>query len=149
MANYDHFAVIGSKIKVTALPHDNAYNTQALPLAFGVNLSDDSTFLYSTLSQIIESNQNRGTWRSANNSLTGASYKGKHPSITRKFSAKKFFQNALADSNKGTTASNPSDQAYYQVWASSVDSNNPSRTNFMVEIEYIAILTEPKFIARS
>lgn len=149
MSNYDHFTVIGSKIKVTVLPHDNAYATNAYPLAFGVNVSDDTTFQYTSLAQIIESNQNRGMWRSANNSLTGANYKGKHPQIVRKFSAKKFFQNALADSNKGTVATNPSDQAYYTVWASSVDSNDPARTSFLVELEYIALLTEPKFVDRS
>ena len=149
MANYDHFTVIGSKIKVTAVPTGNGMSSQQVPLAFGVNLSDDTTFQYTSLAQIIESNQNKGMWRSANNVLTGANTKGKAPLITRKFSAKKFFQNALADSNKGTVATNPSDQAYYQIWACSVDSNDPSPTVFMVELEYIALLTEPKFIARS
>lgn len=149
MANYDHYTVIGSRIRVTCVPHDAAYATQAYPGAFGVNISDDPTFLYSSFPQIVESNQNRGYYRSYSNSLTGANTKGKAPSIVRKFSAKKFFQAALTDSNKGTVATNPTDQAYYQVWASSVDSNDPSRANFLVEIEYIALLTEPKFIARS
>lgn len=149
MANYDHFCVIGSKIKVTCIPTGNGDSGSRFPGAFGINLSDDSTFSYTSFAQIVESNQNRGHYRSYNNVLTGANTAGRRPSITRKFSAKKFFNNALADSNKGTVATNPSDQAYFQVWAASVDANDPSRTAFLVEIEYIAILSEPKFINRS
>lgn len=149
MAGYDHYTVVGSKIKVTPLPFDSQYSTAATPGAYGINLQDDTTFNYTELAQIVESNQNKGNWRMYSNSLTGANTKGRSPSITRKFAAKKFFQKALTDSNKGTIATNPSDQAYFQVWASSVDVNNPARTAFLVEMEYIALLTEPKFIARS
>lgn len=149
MANYDHYTVIGSKIKVTPIPSDSQYSTSALPGAFGVFLDDDVAFSYTSLAQIVESNQNKGDWRMYSNSLTGANTKGKNPSITKYFSAKKFIQNPLADSNKGTIASNPTDGVFYQVWACSVGANDPVSAQFMVEIEYIALLTEPKFIAQS
>lgn len=149
MKSYDHYTVIGSKIKVTPLCSDAHYATNGYPGAYGVIVDDDSAFQYTNLAQIIESNQNRGNYRMYSNSLTGANTKGKNPSITRTFSAKKFFQAALTDSNKGTVATNPSDQAFYTIWTSSIDVNNPTRAAFMVEIEYIALLTEPKFVEQS
>lgn len=149
MSFFNHYNCIGSKIKVTCIPTDAQYQTNAYPGAFGINISDDTTFPYTSYPQIVESNQNRGSYRSYSNSLTGANTAGRAPSITRKWSAKKFFANPLSDSLKGSVATNPSEQAYFQIWASSVDANDPSPAAFLVEVEYIALLTEPKFLAQS
>lgn len=149
MANYDHYSVLGSKIKVTPLPNDSQYATTSTPGAYGVIVDDDVTFSYTSLAQIVESNQSRGKWRMYSNKLTGANTSGKRPTIVQHFSAKKMIADPLGDSNKGTVASNPSDGVFYQVWTSSVNANDPVPCSFLVELEYIALLTEPKFIAQS
>ena len=149
MSAYNHFHVLGSKIKVTCIPTGNGQSSNQVPGAFGVNISDNTVFPYTSFAQIVESNQNKGKYRSYSNSMSGANTAGRAPSIIQKFSAKKMFANPLADTLKGSVATNPTEQAYFQIWSASVDSNDPSPTAFLVEVEYIALLTEPKFVAQS
>ena len=56
MAGYDHYTVIGSKIKVTP---SNASTADIVPVYYGVIIDDDSSNSYTNADQIIESNQGR------------------------------------------------------------------------------------------
>ncbi len=78
---------------------------------------------------------------------------GRPRSITRKFSAKKFFgTTALVGKSpyRGNTGADPTELAYFHVWTgpSPGGGDNPTIT-FIVVIDYIAVLTEPKLIPQS
>lgn len=145
LANYDHYIVIGSSIRVTQMPTTNVEGTPAL---WGIILDDETTFSYTSAAQIIESNQGR-VFRQCTNALTGTNTYGSNPRLIRKFSAKKMLGD-LSDKHEGSATSNPTDQMYYGLWcASPSGSSDPGQMEFMVEISYIALLKEPKFIAQS
>lgn len=147
MSNYDHYQVIGSAIRITQVPTQNA-GTAGVPCLWGCIIDDETTFSYSTSSQIIESNQGR-YFRQGNNGTTGVNTAGKSPSLVRKFSAKKQL-GVGTGKQEGSTSANPIDQMYFGLWcASPADTSDPAQHTFMVEISYIAVLKEPKFIAQS
>ena len=74
--------------------------------------------------------------------------------VTHNFSAKKFFGKPSSTMiNDGTyrgrmgntgIGSNPSEEAFFEVFVTSINGNNPSSMPFLITIEYIAVLTEPK-----
>lgn len=71
---------------------------------------------------------------------------------TRYFSAKKFFgtKNIVGkDLYRGSTSASPTEEAYFQIWVASIAGGDPTTMNFLLEIEYIAVLTEPKFVDQS
>lgn len=144
MAGYDHFTVIGSRIKVT--PVNNGAGT-GTPGYFGVILDDNSTLSYASAAQCLESKQGKGGIMVSQKSING-----NQRSAWRSFSAKKFFRkNAIvgAAEYKGSESADPTEKAYFGIWNAAVGTNNPDASIFMVEIEYIAVLTEPKFLAQS
>lgn len=145
MTNYDHYRVIGSKIKVTAVATNDIAQE---PGVFGIILDDEGTMSYTTAAQIIESNQGGKHWRMATGSISGMNTNGSNPTLFRTFSAKKFFSKNTSK-QEGSTLTSPSDQAFFNVWYGSIALNDPGATAFIVEIEYIAILSEPKFVAQS
>lgn len=146
MAVYDHYTVIGSKIRVQAVPLGT---TSINPMYFGILLDDNQLMEDLTGQSVIESAQGRSfAITGPSNTLTG----GKHPVQHKRFSAKKFFKkNAIvnADLYRGSTASNPTEHANFGLWAASIAGNDPGSQVFLVEIEYIAVLTERKHIERS
>lgn len=144
MAGYDHYTVIGSKIKVTPV---NSSNGTGIPGYYGVILDDNGTFTYTTSAQVIESKQGKTAI-----ALSQKSINGNQQSAYRSFSAKKFFHKSsivMAGTYRGSATTNPTEQAYFGLWLGSTAGNDPNATAFMVEIEYIAVLTEPKFLAQS
>lgn len=150
MLSYDHYMVIGSKIKVTSVPYISHSTADGLrPCVWGVTLQDTPTLSDSTPTAMIEGNRNKGRWRLAAPGVSGENTKGKYPSITCGFSAKKFLGD-LSDKHEGTKSANPSDQAYYGIWCGAPAPNvDPGNFNFMVEIVYTAILKEPAYVAQS
>lgn len=66
--------------------------------------------------------------------------------------SKAFGQKVLQeDANAGTVSANPAEQWYFQLMAATLDVGvaNPSPIQVAIDIEYIAVLHEPKDIAGS
>lgn len=152
---YDHYTVLGAKIHVQQTPNGTADTQSAfLPGVFGVFIDDDTSLSYTKVSEVIESKQNgaMGSYRSYGYPQTLTS--GTNPNIVKKFSTKKFFgvRDVVGkhDYRGSFIGSNPSETAYFVLWAGAPDGAQdvPSMT-FMVTIEYIAMCTEPKYIAQS
>lgn len=151
MIGYDHYQVIGSKIKVTQVPFHNAESAVSSdrPCVWGVTLQDTATLQNIDALSMIESNRNKGQWRMGSSILTGLHTKGRTPVVYRGFSAKKFLGD-LSDKHEGSKTSNPSDQAFFGVWAGAPLSGvDPGTVAFIVEIVYTAILKEPTYVPRS
>lgn len=146
MAGYDHFTVIGSKIKVTPC---NPTTANIIPVQYGVTIDDDGVFSYSTSDQIIESNQGRYFKLAGAENTPQTRYSN---SLVRKWSARKFFgsKSIIGKAEyKGTASGDPLEQAYYGVWVGSVANTDGGNIYLTIELEYIAVLTEPKYVAPS
>lgn len=147
MANYDHYQVLGSSIRVTQLPFTSDSKN---PAVWGIIKDDETTFSYTNAAQVIESNQGKGKYRLGSASVnTSTNTNGRQPKMICKFSAKKELGD-LSDKHEGGANANPIDQMYFGIWAASVGgATDPDTLSFMAEISYIAKLKEPKFIAQS
>jgi hypothetical protein len=146
MAGYDHFTVIGSKIRVTP---SNPTTADIVPCQYGCIIDDNTTFSYTTSAQVIESSQGRFSKIAGAKTAPQTKYSS---SIVRKWSGKKFFGTKSLigeDTFRGSAATNPVEEAYFGVWAGSIGDQNGGKLYLTIEIEYIAMLTEPKFVAQS
>lgn len=141
MTIYNHYNVLGARIKMTPLIQNETASASGY---YGIILDDNTTFSYTSGPEIIESKQGKGAVLLTNMPAN------KPKSAWRSFSSKKFFgHSALEDSNKGSSSANPTEKAYFGTWMSSITSSDPTGVNFMIEIEYIVLFTEPKFLAQS
>lgn len=140
---YDHYTVLGSKIKVSPV---NPTGDYVSPSAYmGILLSDTGTRAEGLLLQDIMEQRLCKYSRVP----VGRSTAFGRNDVNAFFSAKKFFGKSRAsilgdDTYKGGASSNPEDGAFFEVWCGSVAGNDPAEQNFLVEIEYIAHLSEPK-----
>lgn len=138
-AIYNHYHVIGSKIRFTVIP---VGTTATVPHAILVYIDDDSTAT-AGMPALMEQ---PGT-------ITKYCAGGINPDklyITKKWSAKKAFGNVMAnDQLQGDAAANPSEQQYYHFALRAVDNISTVSVNVLVEIEYIAIWNERREINRS
>lgn len=145
MLNYHHYTVVGSKITIKPCGPDNKGNTSASPGYFGITLAPDAAFPWTSWVDLAESRfAGKGTPIMVNTTESR--------SVTRTFSAKKYFgvSSIVAQTHyKGTVAAGPTEIANYQMWMASPVGDDPVAVNFTVIIEYIAVLTEPKYVAAS
>lgn len=139
---YDHFTVLGSKIRVT--PFSDFASGADVP-NFGVALRDDASFPYSTFSDLAESRLAgpgiMASWRSLGTK-----------SATKKYSTKKFFSVKDYISKglyRGTATSDPSELAVFALWCTTPDKRDIAPVKFIVQIDYIVAFTEPKYLAGS
>jgi len=136
---YDHYTVIGSKIKWTVI---NASTTAVEPYRCVFWINDDTTTSVGFDSLV---------------ATTGAQTRfaqgGLNPDriiVEQYWSARKNFGNCLAnDELKGTAAANPAEQQYFQITLRAVDSVTVIPLWVLVEIEYTAIWRERKEISLS
>jgi len=148
MQFYDHFTVIASNIKVTNLP-DSTSNT--VPQWLDVALSDASvTTGYTSLIDVCESRE------TSRKGITIGLYfhmASQPRAVRHSFDAKSFFNKKaiVGDSlYRGSATASPQEEAYYLVLLTPTDAlaDAPTR-QFIVEIEYVAVLTEPKNLGMS
>lgn len=140
MIMYDHFTVIGSKIKVSLANTDGVHQS-----IVGITLTDDQT-ASGDLSTLIENGNTTHRLLAPNN--------GDEKSIgilTKGFSADKFFGHKVMQDKQysGDITANPTEQAYFMVWAAPMSQVDADDVKLLVQIEYTAILTEPKELAQS
>lgn len=139
-ALYDHYTVIGSRIKVTALPGTVDQDLGALV----VMLNDDTTA--SALTSVADAaGQTQAT---PIRYISGAS---SQPTILNlSWSAKKLFGGSILgnDNLQGTASANPSEATYFQIFYQTLK-NTTTSVYVAVEIEYIAVWDELKEIGAS
>lgn len=145
---YDHYTVVGSKINVRYAPTAVA---SVIPAYVGIALTDSGSET-ATISPVnlFEKKLVRTRWRSIGINENGHGFIG----LRHKFSARKFFgkpkgslvNDSLYRGRMGNlgTGSDPSEGAFYEVFATQIGANDPGDLHFIVTIDYIAVLTEPK-----
>lgn len=140
---YDHFIVLGSRIKVDFISADAGSTTGAVRC--GINLSDSNAPVV-TYNTIIE----QGDCTSGIMTNAGALSK---KTLYKNFSTKKFFNRAdVKDCSelRGSSAGSPTEQCYFNVFAEGINPVvNPTALDVQVTIEYIVLLQEPKQLAQS
>lgn len=149
MAQYDHFCVLGSKLKVTYMPVDGTTN---VPSILGILLSDTGSRATASTSveYLLESRYARKSMR-----LAGPIMGDKQATCVHTFSASKFFgksKQAVLGTDKyiGSASADPTDGAFFEIFAGApTATTDPSGINLLVEIEYVAVLSEPKPPAES
>ncbi len=139
---YDHYTVYGSKMKVTYMKN---VSTASAPGAYGIFLDDNNTLTYTSAEGIIESNQRGSKWK------TTSDIEESDRQVSVGWGAKRFFGvNSLSGNNfRAAHGGNPAEDAYFVVWFSNIAGNDPASANFMVEIEYLAKLSEKSHVAQS
>lgn len=137
---YNHYQVLGSKIKVSATVQDNLTE----PAMMGVYLSDDTTIPldWETLRE-----SGRGDQVIIPKYLTS-----NIKLLTTKFSSKGFFGDKHGTSETmASVLANPTEMAYYNIYLQSVDQISTITNNVIcqITIDYIVKYSEPKDLASS
>lgn len=144
MPFYDHFTVLGSRITCKF----DARSSDHTPIV-GVFLSDADWPSSSSVYQpdhIIEQGLGRHCILSGS---TGSSSTTKN--LRLNFSAKRFFgvKDPVGDERqKGKITTSPIEQASFVVWMHT-DALTAKSVQVTIQIDYIALLTEPKTVAQS
>ena len=151
-AIYNKYTVVGSKC--TVIPVLTA-TSQVTPAYYGVSLDTDSTnysSAMSTVPQLLEQKYKNSTHIKQAGLVQATALNTKKNMATRTFSAKKWFgvSNIMDGANHSAlVTANPSSEAFFQVWAASINSNDPGNVNFLVTLEYIVLFRDPVIQARS
>lgn len=141
-AIYNHYNVSSSRIVVKG---SSPAATSGVTSVVGVTLDDDASIGYSFSANLIEDNTKKSAWAitgGVNAQTVALRCNWRHRQV--------FGGDLLADTeNQGTSAANPADQSYYNVWLETTDRSTTTLFQAMVEIEYDTIWTEPKDIIPS
>lgn len=140
MAFYNHFEVIGAKIKFT--PH---CGQEGAGFNYGVKLDDNANLGSSSIEGILENTMNN--WKSwPGPYLTNGSF-----DVYQSFSSKRFFGDRAGDRETwGTVANNPNDMAYFICWICPLTAlQDLGSIPCTVTIEYIVKYHEPKDLGQS
>lgn len=133
-AIYNHWVVIGSKIKVKIVPTTNIND----PATFVLWNNDDGIVQQTNINAILESRPNDNILMPGDDASVGV--------LTTNFSAKKSYgASVIANANlRGTTSSDPSEQKVYTLTGTSYSSSTAQEYKIQVDIEYIATWFEPR-----
>lgn len=144
MALYGHAYVVSARIRVTQLMEDT---TTSIPGAFGVTFTDGSTsaFAGKALSTVLE-DQHTCEWKAAGGTVTSAM-----PRVIASIDCNKWFnvKDLVGQEDKRISAAvDASNQIYAHVWFGS-DLATAGAQEFVVEIEYDAVFSDPKALTAS
>jgi len=148
MLAYDHYMVVGSKMTVRFVPTST---NSVVPGYLTVGLFDavNQPLVFSNVEHMLESNRVNNNPVIAGFALS-STYRQPVATVYKTFSHKKFFNTPRNTSPyKGSITANPADLAVFSVMASSIGNNETGVLSFLVRIEYIVILSEPKILAQS
>lgn len=145
IALYQHFCVVGAKITFrVSVPANND-----TPFIMGIHVDDQGTL--TDAANITALMEQPRTTRKIISKPNNAS--GRELQITQKFSAKKFFgaNSIIGESQfEGSDSANPTEEAYFIPWIGPMDATSDLATyTCFVEIEYVAVFTEPKDLNQS
>lgn len=147
MTLYDHYVVLGSKIKVEQV--SSAIAETSVPAYFGILKSDSGSRSGSMVPyQLMEQRGFRRGKIPAISAFKSSTSNGL-PVCRATYSAKKWFglsKKAVNSNDKiqGTGAKNPDDGSYYEICCASIGGNNPASFNFLITVDYMVLLSEPK-----
>lgn len=146
--NYNHYTVVGAKIKMTPCGPYNRTTVTGAQTMYGIALRDTDSFPYTSYIDLCES-RFAGAGKAVPFDTNGMTR-----SVTKTFSAKKFFGVSKIvglDPYKGNVGSIHADmeQAFFVCWATSPAGLDPDPVSFIFEIEYIAVWTEPRYLVAS
>jgi len=132
-AVYDHYCVIGSKIKFKVSP-----TSDLNPASFaGIYINDDTSNSPASSAAYVAVADKYIVWAPGGvNTYT----------LTSKWSANKMFgKSVLANTDlQGTATANPAEQSYFTLFVGALDELSNTSFSAIVDIEYIAIWKEPK-----
>lgn len=138
---YNHYQVIGSRIRVICANRDTAER-----IVCGITTQATYTPTPTTLQYQLE--QPHTTWKTLGTASSGKS----SCVLTSKWSMRRFFPDYKTHAGlTATFGNNPSEQTYWVIWAGSADgtSDPTGHTDATVIIDYIVMLSEPKNLAAS
>jgi len=138
-ALYDHYVVIGSRIKIIVTPANNLQPNAIV----GAFVNDDSN-VTGTTGSLLENSLVK--WRNIPNASTQATV------FNLKWSAKKYFGGSIMSdpSLRGTSTSSPTEQSMFTVFLDSTYAGGSAANyNISAVIEYITVWKELREIASS
>jgi hypothetical protein len=139
---YDHYVVLGAKIKVT-LWHGSSTATDNV--FFSLALQDTNNVM---TSQSMIREQPRTSWTMLTPPNAGKSMR----TLSKKFSAKKFFgaKSVITWDKLGATlGNNPTEDALFRIFYQNATSVNNVSVSANIIIDYIVLLSEPKVLVQS
>lgn len=146
MPFYNHYTVIGAKIKVQFF---NCDTSLLVPQIAGIYMNGEQTPTLANWQTLAEQgNLTYGSMamNNANTTLTSLA-------LTKTFSARKYFGRRgilTEDDFRGTSTTNPAEQAYFHIFVCPSDNaTNTGVVRALVEIEYISVYTELKQLSSS
>lgn len=139
---YNHYVVLGSRIKVSWSLASSSSTTN--DMVCGIMLNDDGVLGYAQYDGVIESrkggHQMLHIQRGQKNNYAN-------------FSAKKFFNLKDVKDNVSRigahVSASPTELAKFIVWGQSLDLLTSNVLDYVVQIEYIVLFSEPKELAQS
>lgn len=146
MLYYAQFHVVGSRIKARFTPL-GGNNVATAYLCVGLFDGPAIPGGFSDVPHLLESGKTQSP------AIAGLVYQGtyKEPSATvyKSFSSKRWFKQAADDSLKGTSAADPTQQAFFSVIAGAVNGQNSGAINVLVTIDYLVVFSDPRELVQS
>ncbi len=151
MLMYNHFTVVGAKLTVKYVP-DTA--TSGIASQVGIGLFDTTGQISAGvgLDAIAEMKQAGPRCVLMGDLDNNPSARGRPITISRSFSAKKFFGTKSIvgkDNYRGNVAANPTETAVFTVYAANSGGADAAAIRIQCIIDYIAVFTEPNQLAQS
>lgn len=142
MQFYDHYTVIGAKMRVVFSNSVDSSNDQYI----GIALSASSTAL-TDVREYIENGRCRWSVLGKNAGGDATIKSLTHQVGIARFTGKKSI--LMEDDYRGNVSANPATQVYFHIFGGGFGSSDPSAMSMMVQIDYITVLTEPKILSLS
>lgn len=148
---YGRYTVLGSKCIVKCMPNSS---TAQIPGMWSVCINRVSNALSGKNSDDIIEQKYSSPYQVRSNG-GNASFGGRDKPVVKKWSARKYLglgrgtviNHADSQANFGA---NPAKQHYFTIWCAHTGlTNDPPAFDFLVTIDYICLLTEPKIQAQS
>ncbi len=150
MEMYDHYTVVWARIKV-----QEVFNTtgSTVPAYFGIVISDNGTAVSSaaSVSHLLE--------QYGVGAVTQAGFVyGPHPrhgpntAVTKQINMRKYFNvpSVLGPGRfQGTAGAGPTESVFAEIFCASIHGNDPGIHEFLVTVDFLAVLAEPKHINQS
>lgn len=141
MLMFDHYTVIGSRIRVDFWNKDPSNS-----IMVGIGLNDDAS---PSLNPIVA--VENGNMKYKQLSPFGAGM-GARTTMTLKVNPAKFLGRSKPMSDpdlKGSISANPNEGVFYYVWAADTASDDPTTVEFSATLEYQVVYHEPKQLGSS
>jgi len=148
-AVYTHYTVLASKITVTPI---HASTTDVNPAYVGINLSTHSNALstdFTSVNSLLENPYTTPPILCGNYNKSTAVGQNSLTAVDCKFKANSFF--GVKDVRDGSaysadTSSNPSQLAFYRIYAAPVVGNTYGTVNLLVEVIYDVLFKDPRTV---